>query len=272
VRENAGNGPALDEASDIDEQEESTLLHANWAPVTGAEGYAVRIVHVNGATALPITDVGTKTAATLTDLVLQPDQRYLVEVSAYVAKGQDRAFSQPARSNGVQIVDTSPPVIESFAAQPAVLAADATGTLLVGVARDKTRLVHWDLTLRALGGETDLLHRSGPLATVRFAFALPWEATATLGDEYVARLRATDVAGRTAEAQVLIKVCPPGLVPGFDCSPPAPKEPGWQILYGRRLAPGCGAGRATGGVGLLVGCALAAALVWRRGRGTIRGG
>lgn len=211
VRDNAGSGPALAEAQDIDQQEDTTALHANWATVAGAQGYVLEILDGGGAVVSPFTDVKLATEATASGLSLQPGMNYRASVRGYVTVGKDQAFSVATLSDGVTIVDVSAPWIDGQLATPAALGPGGS-SMFVAHLHDKTRLASWRLDIAAAGGTTPTFTAQGPLAKPEWDLIQPWSALDAAGKplpagDYVATVTATDTAGHTATASMTVHVC-----------------------------------------------------------------
>ncbi len=210
VRENAGDGPALSEAEDIDIQEPSDVLHANWDVVVGASGYRARVVGAEGSPITGWVDFGAEVAGTFKNLALIVGRRYKVEVVAY-AKGQDAVESLPAVSDGVQVQDQSPPTVISLVCEPAgVSAGQQFLCRLEG--SDKTRLQRLSMRATAPDGATELAEAT--LLTVLLSDTLEMlVGTEGLGEgDIVVDGVVRDVVGNETAAQVSVHVCPAGSV------------------------------------------------------------
>jgi len=211
VRENDGTGPAMNDAQDIDEQEDTAAVHVNWAPGAGAEGSMVTLQDQTGAAVAPPIFT-TKDALTVGELYLQLDSVYTAKVQAYASVGQDSALSEPTLSDGIQIKDKSPPVIAGFEASPSGMPAGGAGTTFLGKLTDKTRLKRWTIVLVPDGGGPSVWTATAPLALAAVDLAAPWTATTTGGapapaGTYQATLTVEDVGGHSATAQAALVIC-----------------------------------------------------------------
>lgn len=283
VRENAGDGLALSAADDLDEQDDASTIHANWAPVLGANRYLVSVRTADGGLIDGPRDVGDATAAALSGLVLQLGVTYEVEVAA--SDSETGETSSPQRSDGLVIVDAEAPTIEAFAAAPAVVPALGLQTALSAMLRDNTRLDRWRITIRRSGAQGAPVRTLGaPLATTHHALETTWDLHDEAGlpvepGAWVARLEVTDQAGLTATASRTLYVCAQptvetspacagGLRPGGVVDPQGGNLPTVGTEARQRGAAACGvaAPAAAGPPGVLVALlgAVALALFARR--------
>lgn len=210
VRDNAGEGPALTDAQDIDAQEDTTTLHVNWAAVPGAQGYLLEILDASGAVVLSQQDVGNQTAADPGGLLLQPGGTYRASLRAYTNVGQDKAASAVALSDGVTIVDTSLPWLDGLEAKPAAFALPGATTISATL-HDKTRLAGWRLDIAPVGGQP-VWHAKGPLATPVFVLTQAWPGVDDAGlpvpaGDYVATVTASDTAGHQVQGTLTVHLC-----------------------------------------------------------------
>ena len=211
VRENDGTAPALSDAADIDVQEDSRTLHANWAADPGAQGYAVSVLDQNGTTVLPAQSFGAETQATLTGLTMHLGQHYTVAVQAYSAAGPGQAFAPTALSDGVTIVDLSPPWIDGQQLLPAAVLAGGTVNIVADL-HDKTAVHDWRVTVAPTGGSTvwevaqnatqPLVHINQSFSTTTTATGTPWAA-----GNYTVHVEVRDGAQHTASADMALHVC-----------------------------------------------------------------
>jgi hypothetical protein len=101
VYENAGAGPALTSADDVDDFVTRDTLHANWAAVDGATAYEYAVITPEGSfvTSPAFVNVGSSTSASPTGLPLIAGRRYLFAVRAINAEGS----SSEVLSDGVVV-------------------------------------------------------------------------------------------------------------------------------------------------------------------------
>ncbi len=211
VRENVGNGPALDDAADIDTQEDARTLHVNWAPEAGAEGYAVSVLDQNGATILPAQSYGAGAQATLTGLTMHLGQHYQVAVQAYSAAGPNQAFAPTTLSDGVTIVDASPPWIDGQQLVPFAVQAGQPVKILADL-HDKTLVRDWRVQITPVGGTTPLWQKRGNTAQPDVHLNETWLTATDAGqplppDDYVVHVEVRDGAQHAAAVDMTLHVC-----------------------------------------------------------------
>ncbi len=206
VRENAGNGPALDDASDIDAQEDTRTLHVNWAADAGALGYAVSVLDQNGGTVLAPQSFGAVTEATLTGLTMHLNEHYVVAVQAYA----DQAFAPTTLSDGVTIVDLSPPWIDGQLLQPAAVAAGQTVQIVADL-HDKTAVHDWRVTVTAAGGTAPVWQQKANAAQPDVHLQLAWATQdggkALPAGDYVVHVEVHDGAQHSAAVDMTLHIC-----------------------------------------------------------------
>ncbi len=118
------NGSIPDPSADIDQSEYSDMAAAAWDPVGGASGYLVSLVSEQGGVVVPWTDVPAATNVRFDDLSLERGSRYYFLVSAY---GSGLDSSVQVRSDGFEVRDDSPPVIEALHASPDIFSPNSDG-------------------------------------------------------------------------------------------------------------------------------------------------
>lgn len=238
VREHGLDGPALSDAADLDTQEETDWIRANWSAVPGATGYAVRLLDDSGGELTIAKDLQ-GVDATLDGLYLQPGQTYFTAVTSQVSSGADASYSLEAKSDGIQIVDKSPPWFEDLGCAPACAVPAGAAVSLTGYAKDRTRLSAVNLSIDAgSGGKTShswrVLTKSQDLT-----LGLPELA---LG-EHDLSLQAVDLAGHVSTAVVHITICAGTGQPGSTaCNQPRRAGTANNDVYGTK-AEGCSAPR-----------------------------
>jgi hypothetical protein len=203
ARENDGTGPALSDAADIDAQESTQVLNANWATVPGAAGYLVAVLDQNGATVLPAQSFA-DTQATLSGLAMHLGQHYQVAVQAYSAAGAGQQLSPTTLSDGVTIVDLSAPWIDGQQLQSVAVQAGQDVTVVADL-HDKTALHDWHLTVTQFSAAQPLFQKAQnavlPLVHVNETF-VPTEP----GD-YTVQITARDGAQHAASVEMILHVC-----------------------------------------------------------------
>ncbi|MBM4344078.1 MAG: hypothetical protein FJ100_11985 [Deltaproteobacteria bacterium] len=260
VRDNAAP-PEANPATDIDEQESAEQAWASWEPAAGAKGYVARLVDdTGGQVASAAAFAGA--AASLNGLYLQPGRTYHWAVASHASEGADASFSTETLSDGVQVVDASPPWFADPACAPGCALAQGALLRVTATARDRTRLAEVRLTLARIGA-------TPPLAQERWlhyasSFAVDWQSTLADPGDYRVTLFAADIAGHSTATELAVTVCAKGLqAVGHACKPPPPKPAGPVALSGSH-ADGCGSRPATTGAGGWV--AACAGLMWAVGR------
>lgn len=264
VRDNAAP-PAGNPATDIDEQESAEQLWAGWDAVPGAKGYVARVIDDTGGQIVPAVAVA-GTSTSVGGLYLQPGRTYRWAVASHASEGADASFSTETLSDGIQVVDVSPPWFSDSTCVPGCALAQGAALRVTATARDHTRLAEVRLTLARQGVAKPLASARWPrLATT---YAVDWQTTLADPGTYEVALLAADLAGHTTQTTLAVLVCDKGLEPKGDaCVPPSPKPPGPVALNGSH-ASGCaaGAGAAPGwdGWALLAGPAWMAVRAGRR--------
>lgn len=205
-----GNAPIAD--SDVDEIETFNTLWSSWAPVAGASRYQVRVTTQSG-TALQFPEYSEVmgTSARISELPLRFGNRYRIGVVAVSADGS----SAEAFSDGVTIVDRSPPTISLEATHTTFAPRAGESTDLTVVITDLTGLASSRVELHDSAGQTlltvdDNTHPTSvlPDRTVRFT----WTGTDAMMNQFVApgvyvlTATATDVGGHVTSSELRITV------------------------------------------------------------------
>ena len=210
VRENDGSGPATTPADDIDSQEDSELLHVNWASLAGAQGYAVQVADQQGAVVVPMTQVGAGTAVTFDDLNLQLGHVYRSEVRGWIDGTAGKQYSLPTLSDGVTIVDLSAPEITGLKAEPPGLNTGGS-TVIRATLIDATRLAAVEVDVVDAEG-TVVAHWQRPLAVRKHDLDWTWKAASESGapvpaGAYSVTVTARDGAGHVGKFGINVLVC-----------------------------------------------------------------
>ncbi len=106
------DGAIVEPDVDIDELEDPTRLAATWDAIPDVDGYRYAILSENGSYLVYWTDAGARTSAVVDGLQLAYGNLYQFGVQAYV----NDVSSTWTLSDGVRIVDLTPPSIETFSA------------------------------------------------------------------------------------------------------------------------------------------------------------
>lgn len=268
----AAGSPELG-SSDIDLQEETTVIAARWTPVANAQGYVARLVDDNGAQLVPAT-AATAPSLRVEDLYLQPGRTYRWAVASHASQGADASFSSETWSDGVTVVDQSPPWFGALACQPACAVLPGTPIAVSGYAYDRTRLAQVGAELRdnASASTAPLSAALWPwLATV---YPIHWQGALPGPGTYTLKFTAQDLAGHSASAAVTLQVCATGqVVKGNVCGLPDPPAPKPVVVDGTEVE-GCGAatggGRGVGGLAALLAGVVLAVWATRRRAGQRR--
>lgn len=150
-----------DPLTDIDITGNTAALGATWSSVAEADGYAYAIFDQTGNQIVPWTNNGASTQIILS-LNLVPGETYIAGVRAYDDSGRS---SVPAHSDGVQLVDLEPPLVEDLTVNPAVFNPVRGGTRFTARLSDSTALVGMELLiLGPTGGE---IYRENRLLNTR---------------------------------------------------------------------------------------------------------
>lgn len=242
VREHGSAGLALDDSADIDQQEDAQAVAANWAPVANAQGYGVRLLDDSGAELVP-AQVTTATDMVMGGLYLQLGRTYYAVVASHASKGPDATFSTETKSDGVQIVDLSPPWLTDLRCDPSCIAPLGTALAVTGVAHDKTRLASVRATLVQAGSPAGQRDWQELVAELPLQWQLP---ALPLGQHSVA-WQAVDLAGHPTQASLNVTVCAPTGVAGApQCADLNGVSGSDNDLYGKQV-DGCGAAVGLGG-------------------------
>lgn len=216
VRENDGAGPALTDAADLDEQEAGDRIHVNWAPVTDASSFIVRVFSQNGTMLSERTVQAPATSTTSDGLLLVVGQTYTTGVSAVKVSVDTVTSSDEVSSDGVTIADLSPPSIAALVATPGVFSPDGDGfaetTTFSATAVDATRLASWELAVRH-DGEV-VRQWMGFVGKTSLELDVPWDGTDAQGAglaaaSYEVELRVLDTVGKEALAATQVTLCRP---------------------------------------------------------------
>lgn len=211
VRDVAPPGDARD--VDVDESETFNTLHAAWPAVPGVTRYQVRVITAAGtALGFPEYVEVSDTSTRLTDLALRLGGTYRVGV---VAVGSDGS-SVEALSDGVTVVDRTPPTVRFDVMAPALITPQRSVETADVLFDDATGLASTRVTLRAPDGATLLTVDDSefrtPLPSRRVPFT--WTDPTTHAPllvapgTYTLTATARDVGGHvtTAETQVRVQL------------------------------------------------------------------
>ncbi len=259
--------PSGDANVDIDLQEETTQVSAAWPAAPLAQGYLARLVDDTGAQVVPPTSMA-GLQAQFQDLYLQPGRTYRWAVASYASVGADASFSSETWSDGVTVVDQSPPWFENVACTPSCAVLPGSEVAVAADVRDRTRLASIGLELQDPASTS-----TAPLAKQQWPwlashFELHWQRLMAEPGTYKLQLFATDLAGHSAQTSVEIHVCKPGqVVKGGLCGLPEAPAVAAKEVAGTQVE-GCGAGQRSGSAAAVLGWLLASLGLglWQRQR------
>lgn len=208
-----GRCPA-DPGEDLDCQEVTSTLGANWGAVAGADGYEYAIVSQNGTYITYWTDAGDATTVVTRDLRLVFEFEYFFIVRAYRSSGGKKITSPEAQSDGVKIVDSTPPTV-TVAPDPAVITPDGDGlndaTVIHALITDRTSVVEWRLDILDPSGAKVLARPVEHVSATRVEADLPWDGMAAgkrlPGGTYRVVAYATDIGGHAALGEAPLLIC-----------------------------------------------------------------
>ncbi|MSQ84942.1 MAG: VCBS repeat-containing protein [Myxococcales bacterium] len=203
VRDHGPAGPALAAEAEIDLQEESNVLRANWATSPGATAYFVRIVDDSGGEQVPQTNVQLVTSHTFDDLYLQPGKTYFFSVAASASIGADASVSSATVSDGVAIVDQSPPQWIDLKCAPSCVIAQGTTMTVSATAVDKTRLHKLQVDYERKGEVSPI----ASYLTGATSYAVQHTRAWTSAGIQRVWFAATDTAGHVGQASLQVQVC-----------------------------------------------------------------
>jgi hypothetical protein len=200
-------------AEDRDTIETVDTLYASWAAVPGAASYEYGVVTPGGTfvTTPPFVPVGTATSAAPTGLPLRLGGMYQFVVRAIGPRGGSRETF----SDGIQLVDESPPTVELRAA-PNPFSPDGDGvedtvTILADVA-DRVGLASWEIAVYHPGGMAVARNfPSRPLLGTSTSDIVVWDGTDDSGrlltqSVYPALATVHDRTGHSATAWIDLEI------------------------------------------------------------------
>ncbi len=198
---------------DLNEVETFDALAVQWDPIPGATRYQVRALSAGGsALRFPEYVEVMGTHAVLRELPLRYQGRYRLGVLGLDAAGA----SVEQFTDGVTVVDRTPPTVEAEAIPPRFAPGAGASRLEVRI-HDRTALVRSRAWLEDLGGQVLL-----PIDDYNFATPAPdrvvrveWLGIRPGTSAYVTQGRytlvaeATDVGGHTTTTRAVVEVLPP---------------------------------------------------------------
>jgi MYXO-CTERM domain-containing protein len=245
--------------ADIDQQEDSQRIVAQWDPVPGADGYGITLRDDMGGIIVPQKNIPATAWTEFKGLHLQPGTTYRVALAAYRAgtvSGEMTSYSPVVLSDGVTIVDNTGPAIDSFTAKlSAGPVLDLAATM-----HDDTRLTLWSMELVCDGISHWMVTSPLAVSTATVAAQVSPPDLPMWGACEVT-LTVVDTAKHKAEAKRSFLLCTPGRFEWRGaCVTQVPDALG---VKGEKRASGCRSGP-TGGpisgfwglVALAVGVAL----------------
>jgi outer membrane protein assembly factor BamB len=244
---------------DVDEVEAFDTLRASWSAVPGAEAYLVRALSYGGsALRFPESVQVTGTRVEVRELPLLFGGRYRVGVTALRGDGS----GVEVLSDGVTVVDRSPPTIELRLSRPS-FAPRALETVDISVdTSDRTGLARSRAELRDAGGSLVrvLDDYEARVRDASRSARVTWGGTDERGvvvpdGTYTVVATATDVGGATTTARAMVQLIAPSVT-----------TPSTGFAPGRDVGCQCGARRGEAPYGALALLALPAMMLRRRRR------
>jgi len=205
---------APDTAVDLDEVETFNALAVQWDPVPGATRYQVRALTEGGsALRFPEYVEVTGTSAVLRELPLRYRGRYRFGVLGLDTAGA----SVEQLTDGVTVVDRSPPTVVLEANPPSFAPGAGVATRLEMRVRDRTALVRTRAWLEDPEGQVLLpvddytFPTPSPDRVVRLEWLgiRPGTGSFVAQGRYTLVAEATDVGGQTTTARTTVEVLPP---------------------------------------------------------------
>ncbi len=165
---------------------------------------------------MPLGHVGPGTSMTVDGLNLHLGRTYVSTVRAWIDGDKGKQYSRPTSSDGVKIVDLSPPWIENLRATPAVVLQGGGDSVIEATLYDTTRLARVNVQVSAPDGAI-VAKWQRALAVRVHELARPWPGVDAKGDPlpagtYKVTVVARDGAGHEATASVQITRCAAGEV------------------------------------------------------------
>ena len=281
VYENDGKGPATTKAQDIDAFEHHSTLYANWSTVAGADAYEYAVITSFGSiiTKPEFIKVGNTTSATATGLNLTLGQRYFFAVRALDTKNSKT--SGEALSDGVLVVDNTPPTVKLEAAPNPFDPAQTTACTIKATFLDGYQLTSYQVSITDASGQTVKDWGSTAVKDYKASPTLSWDGRVAGNIKYgtyTIKAEALDTKGFKASGSLTLRlVAQDGGVTtgdmGVEAGAEAGAEAGLDAGGGKTDGPvkidteGCecntSGGDATGGLVLLF-TLLGLAIVRRR--------
>lgn len=199
---------------DIDCQEYTNTLAANWESVDGASGYEYAIISQNGTYITYWTDNGPANVVVTRDLRLVFDFMYYFLVRPYRIEKGVKITGPEAISDGVKIIDISPPEIKIELSNNPVT-PDGDGlydyTDIMLSFYDKTYITQWQMQI--LDKNENVLFDTKPnfISVQSLNTAIRYDAIYNGkrldGGEYIVRAFVTDIGGHLSKGERTLTVC-----------------------------------------------------------------
>jgi len=199
---------------DIDCQEYTNTLGANWGEVNGATGYEYAIISQNGTYITYWTDNSSKNSVVTKDLRLVFDFLYYFLVRPYKIEKGNKVTGPEIISDGVKIVDITPPDIKiELSNNP--ITPDGDGlydyTDISLNIFDKTYITQWQMLI--LDKDENVLFDTNPsfISVQNFINNIRYDALFNgkrlEGGDYKIKVFATDVGGHLSQKETILTVC-----------------------------------------------------------------
>ncbi len=211
------NGPdrcPSDKDEDVDCQEYTSTLGANWEKVDGATGYEYAIISQNGTYITYWTDNGVKNRAVTKDLRLVFDFIYYFLVRPYKIEKGVKITGPETISDGVKIIDITPPEVKiELSNNPVTPDGDGlydyTDILLTFY--DKTYITQYQMQILDKSGnvlfDTNPSFISVQTLVKNIRYDAMFGGRRLEGGEYTIRASATDIGGHISKAEKVLVVC-----------------------------------------------------------------
>ncbi|MCX7943487.1 MAG: hypothetical protein N2746_03145 [Deltaproteobacteria bacterium] len=199
---------------DVDCQEFTNTLGANWEKVDGATGYEYAIISQNGTYISYWTDNGQKNDTITKDLRLVFDFMYYFLVRPYRIEKGIKITGPESISDGVKIVDITPPDIKiELSNNP--ITPDGDGLydftdILLSI-YDKTYITQYQLQILDKNGS--VLYDTTPIfisvqnLTKNIRYDAMFGGKRLAGGRYTVKVLATDVGGHLSKVEKELIVC-----------------------------------------------------------------
>ncbi|MCX7957919.1 MAG: VCBS repeat-containing protein, partial [Deltaproteobacteria bacterium] len=203
-----------DKDEDIDCQEYTSTLGANWEKVDGATGYEYAIISQNGTYITYWTDNGSRNSAVTKDLRLVFDFMYYFLVRPYKIEKGIKITGPETISDGVKIIDITPPEVKIVLSNNPVTPDgdglyDYTDILLTFY--DKTYITQYQMQILDKSGnvlfDTNPNFISVQSLSKNIRYDAMFGGKRLPGGEYTVRAIATDIGEHLSKDEKILIIC-----------------------------------------------------------------